>query len=88
MLENEIYNWLNSYSIPTPQYKIFNIDEEPDVDFYPVALKILSDKVVHKTDAGAVIINIENKEALSKAKHIIEYNLTQKIFILIDRINL
>ncbi len=78
MLENEIYNWLNSYSIPTPQYKIFNIDEEPDVDFYPVALKILSDKVVHKTDAGAVIINIENKEALSKAKHLIEGNLTQK----------
>lgn len=78
MLENEIYNWLNSYSIHTPQYKIFNIDEEPDVDFYPVALKILSDKVVHKTDAGAVIINIENKEALSKAKHLIEYNLTQK----------
>jgi len=78
MLENEIYNWLNSYSIHTPQYKIFNIDEEPDVDFYPVALKILSDKVVHKTDAGAVIINIENREALRKAKHTIECNLTQK----------
>lgn len=78
MLENEIYDWLNRYDIATPQYKIFNIEEEADVDFYPVALKILSDKVVHKSDAGAVIINIENKEALSKAKRIIEFNLSQK----------
>lgn len=77
MLENEIYDWLNNYNINTPQYKVFNINEEPDINFYPVALKILSDKVVHKTDAGAVVINIENREALRKAKRCIECNLQQ-----------
>ena len=85
MLENEIYNWLNSYDIHTPQYKIYNIAEELNVDFYPVALKVLSDKVVHKSDVGAVIINIENEEALNKAKCIIQYNLSQKDICLDER---
>ena len=77
MLENEIYDWLNSYNVSTPQYKIFNIDEEPDLDFYPAALKILSDKVIHKTDVGGIIIDIANNEELSKAKRNIQCNLQQ-----------
>jgi len=68
MLENEIYEWLKSYKITTPQYKVFGLNEELRVDFYPVALKLLSDKVVHKTEVGAVAININDAAALKKAK--------------------
>ena len=78
MLENEIYDWLNNYQITTPQYKVFGLNEELKVDFYPVALKILSDKVVHKTDVGAVVININDDAALKKAKREMLCNLCRQ----------
>lgn len=78
MFENEIYDWLNSYNISTPQYKVFELNEEMKVDFYPVALKILSRKVVHKTEAGGVVINIHNETELKKAKREMLCNLCKQ----------
>ncbi len=78
MLENEIYDWLNTYNIHTPQYKVFEMDEVPELDFYPVALKILSGKVVHKSDMGAVMLNIDNKDALTNAIAVIRQNLANR----------
>lgn len=34
------------------EYKLVGVDDALDVNFYPVALKIQSLKVTHKTDAG------------------------------------
>jgi acetate---CoA ligase (ADP-forming) len=75
MLESEIYDWLKKENINTPQYRLFNIDEEPDVDFYPVALKIESAKVVHKSDVGGVVIDIKNREELQQAQKTIVANI-------------
>ena len=80
MLENEIYEWLKSCQINTPQYKVFKLNEDMGVDFYPVALKLVSDKVVHKTDVGAVVINIPDEPTLKRAKremlcHLCEQNI-------------
>jgi acyl-CoA synthetase (NDP forming) len=75
MLENEIYDWLNTRQIATAQYKVFGLDEELKVDFYPVALKFLSDKVVHKSELGAVVTAIKNKQELESAKSEILSNL-------------
>ena len=75
MLENEIYDWLNTRQIATAQYKVFELDEELKVDFYPVALKFLSDKVVHKSEVGAVVTAIKNKQELETAKCEILSNL-------------
>lgn len=77
MLENEIYEWLNAYKIATPKYKVFRLNEELKVEFYPVALKFLSDKVVHKTEAGAVVTNIKNEQELKTAKSKILSNLCE-----------
>lgn len=82
MLESEIYDWLNKYKIQTPQYKIFDINDVPELDFYPVALKIMSRKVVHKSDVGAVALNINDKEALINAKSVIKQNLVNKNIVL------
>lgn len=68
MLESEIYDWLKKENINTPQYQLFGIDQEADVDFYPVALKIESAKVVHKSDVGGVVIDIKNHEELQQAQ--------------------
>ncbi|HVX26703.1 MAG TPA: acetate--CoA ligase family protein [Parafilimonas sp.] len=78
MLENEIYEWLQSYQIATPQYKVFKLNKELKVDFYPVALKLLSNKVVHKTEVGAVVININDDAALKKAKREMLCNLCKQ----------
>ncbi len=78
MLENEIYEWLESYNINTPQYKVFGLNEDLNVEFYPVALKLLSHKVVHKTDVGAVVINIHDEVALKKAKREMLCNLCKQ----------
>jgi acyl-CoA synthetase (NDP forming) len=77
MLENEIYEWLNTYQIATPKYKVCGLNEKLEVDFFPVALKFLSDKVVHKTEMGAVVIHINNEQELEIAKSKILSNLCQ-----------
>lgn len=75
MLESEIYDWLKKEGIHTPRYRLFNLTDEPQVDFYPVALKIESPKVVHKSDAGAVIVDVNSHEELIAAKATILANL-------------
>ena len=75
MLESEIYDWLKKESINTPKYKLFNLTEDISVDFYPVALKIESTKVVHKSDVGAVIIDIKDSDGLRAAKETILSNI-------------
>lgn len=34
---------------------------------FPVALKIVSDQILHKSDAGGVVLKLENREAVKKA---------------------
>ncbi len=75
MLESEIYGWLTKHQINTPEYKLFKLHEEPEADFYPVALKIESDKVIHKSEVGGVAINLNNKEELKRARDTILSNL-------------
>ena len=75
MLESEIYDWLMKEGINTPQYKLFNLTEDISVDFYPIALKIESPKVIHKSDVGAVIIDIKDTDGLRTAKATILSNI-------------
>ena len=75
MLESEIYDWLHSASISTPQYKLFKTTDDIDVDFYPVALKIQSPKVVHKSDVGGVVIDIRDRDDLRAAQQKILDNI-------------
>jgi acyl-CoA synthetase (NDP forming) len=57
---------LSSYNIPTlPAYLAKNKEEAAKfatkIDF-PVVLKIVSNQIIHKSDAGGVMVNIKNKE--------------------------
>ena len=36
MTESTIYTMLKEYSIPTPKFVSFGLDELPNVDFFPV----------------------------------------------------
>lgn len=59
---------LNLYGIKTIETKSMKSDDpdDPDISF-PVAMKVDSDKVLHKTDRQGVILDIKNKDELALA---------------------
>ncbi len=66
LAENDVKDLLKLYQIPTTNYAIIhNIHDLNNLTLkFPVALKICSPKILHKTDVGGVILNIQNKEQL------------------------
>jgi len=66
LAENEVKDVLKAYNIPTTKYKVVN--KEDDLGKiglkFPVALKVCSNKILHKTDVGGVKLNIQNKGEL------------------------
>ena len=68
LTENEVKDLLNLYGIPTTKYKVVNMESELDKIGlkYPVALKVCSNKILHKTDVGGVKLNIRDEQELRK----------------------
>lgn len=78
MTESQIYSMLGNYAISTPRFASFGLNDTPSVDFFPVVIKIESEKVIHKSDFGAVKLNINSNEELQKAKSEIISNIAAK----------
>ena len=78
---NEINELAKKYNLPVSESRmitpgdIFKIQNEIN---YPVVLKGISDKVVHKTEFKGVIVNIKGKEELLSAANEIENNFNDK----------
>lgn len=85
MSESEIYDLLQSYDFTITPYISFAIDETPVINFFPVVLKLESSKVVHKSDFGAVKLNIHSYEALERAKREIIASVTAHGIVLDDK---
>ncbi len=75
MLESQLYTLLQTWGFKTPRHLRFSIDADPQIDFYPVALKIESPRVVHKSDVGGVVLSLENEAALREGRRRILENL-------------
>ena len=63
---NETKEILEKYSIAIPKW-IFTKNEEESVNAakeigYPVVMKIISEDIIHKTEAGGVIMSLSNEE--------------------------
>jgi acyl-CoA synthetase (NDP forming) len=69
LAENEVKNLLRAYKIPTTRFQV--VRKEKDLERlsvnFPVALKVCSAKILHKTDVGGVRLNIQNKVELKEA---------------------
>ncbi len=87
MTESKIYELLATYKLQTPKFLSFGLNETPKINFFPAVLKIESEKVVHKSDYGAVKLNINSNEELLKAKNEIMANVAAKGVILDDSDN-
>ena len=68
LAEDEVKDLLRAYNIPTTKYKVVNKEGDLDkIDLkFPVALKVCSSKILHKTDVGGVKLNIKDKKELKK----------------------
>jgi len=69
LAENQVKDLMRAYGIPTTQYQV--VRTEKDLEKltlqFPVALKVCSSAILHKTDVGGVRLNIQNKEDLKKS---------------------
>ena len=71
LLEPEAKTLCSIYSIPVTVFRVASTREDAvrlakEIGF-PVVMKIVSPDIVHKTDVGGVILNINNEEEVVKA---------------------
>jgi acyl-CoA synthetase (NDP forming) len=68
LAENEVKDLLKAYGIHTTNYKLVNKPEDlENIGLkFPVALKVCSSKILHKTDVGGVKLGIQNMNELKK----------------------
>ena len=83
LAENEVKDLLNYYGIQTTKYKVVSIIEDlKKLDLaYPLALKVCSNKILHKTDLGGVKLNIQNNEELEKNFNIFRKKFSKEKFL-------
>jgi len=69
LAENEVKDMLVAYGIPTTRYQLVRTEKDLEKISlkFPVALKVCSSKILHKTDVGGVQLNIQNSDELKKA---------------------
>ncbi|MCD6512127.1 MAG: acetate--CoA ligase family protein [Thermoplasmata archaeon] len=58
---------LKKYGIPVPEFVVVdNVESIKNIE-YPVAVKVCSPHITHKTDVGGVILHIGNEKELNNA---------------------
>ncbi len=71
LLEHEAYDLVKIYGIPTPRYGLaVNVDEAVELAEkigYPIVLKIVSPDVIHKSDVGGVILNLNSSKEVRES---------------------
>jgi len=78
LVETEAREILKAYGLPVSDFKLAKSKEEA-VEIakeigYPISMKIVSPDITHKTDAGGVKLNIENKDEVVSAFNEIIHN--------------
>ncbi|MDH7507971.1 MAG: acetate--CoA ligase family protein [Methanomassiliicoccales archaeon] len=70
--EYEVKTILRDYGIKTTNFTILSRDqiESAEINF-PVAVKVCSSDIMHKTDVGGVFLNVRNREELRRYHDII-----------------
>jgi acetyltransferase len=71
LLEPEAYEVCNEYGIKVPPYRVVESVESAIVSAngigYPVALKVVAEEILHKTDAGGVMLGIASDIAVKES---------------------
>ncbi len=83
ILENEATAILSNFGLPVIRSELA-VNEEEAIKAaakigFPVVMKIMSEQVLHKSDVGGVIINIENEKQAGEAFRSIIRNVSGKV---------
>ncbi|EDY35428.1 hypothetical protein ABOONEI_711 [Aciduliprofundum boonei T469] len=83
MNEYEAKLLLKDYGIKVPEGALINdLREIDNLDLnYPVVAKIASEKILHKSDVGGVILNINNKEELKEKVKILMEKFSSPVLV-------
>jgi acetyl coenzyme A synthetase (ADP forming)-like protein len=69
--ESEGYDLLREYGVPVPAYRIVMTPHEAaeaaETIGFPVVMKIISPQIIHKSDAGGVVVGIGSRDAAAAA---------------------
>lgn len=69
--EAEGYEFLKKYDVPVPKYRIVTSQDDAasasEEIGYPVVMKIVSPQILHKSDAGGVIVGVKNQTEAREA---------------------
>jgi len=68
LAENEVKDLLKAYGIRTTEYKVVNkLEDLENLSLkFPVALKVCSSKILHKTDVDGIRLGIRDMDELKK----------------------
>lgn len=85
LLEHEAKELARSAGIIVPKFEVIGPNDEEGFPGaaeklgYPIAVKALSPDILHKTEAGAVILDIKNKRELASAVKQITNNISHRL---------
>jgi acetate---CoA ligase (ADP-forming) subunit beta len=88
LLETEAKIICDEYGIPVTRFKVAKSDKEAELYAeelgYPIVLKIISEDIIHKSEAGGVIVNLKNVSEVNDGykrilENAIKYNAKAKI---------
>ncbi|MBB4638716.1 acetate--CoA ligase family protein [Longimicrobium terrae] len=73
LTEMEVMRVLEAYGIPVAPYRVARTVEEAAAAAqaigWPVVMKVLSPRIIHKSDVGGVVVGVEDEDALRAAFH-------------------
>lgn len=81
LAENEVKQLLKEYGIPSPAHKLVERENDLEGINFPVAFKVCSDKILHKTDVGGVKLNINSQEEFHKVFQQFRRNFPKEKFL-------
>lgn len=83
LLDHEAFELLRKYEIPHPPYGLATNTQEAvkiaELIGYPVAMKVVSPNISHKTDVGGVVLGVSSAEGVAKAFEQIVRNVKFKV---------
>lgn len=89
LAENEVKDILKVYGIPTTTYQVVHARDELSrlSVHFPVALKICSRKILHKTDVGGVKLGIRDLAGLQAAFRDFQKRFPGEAFLVEEMVN-
>ncbi len=82
-LPDEALAIVKIFGVDVPEYALVNtVEEAVEVSKkigFPLVLKIASQDILHKSDIGGVVVNLENEEELEKGYNVVFDNMKKRV---------